>query len=85
MGSSVTHEDGSQTASSWSEPTDSGTLEPPLLRQNVPLATLRSAFLDTNLVSHSGVLCQFGRVLDDVAHVVDLRQSMLENLLLDEV
>ena len=85
MASSITHEDGSQTASSWSEPTDSGTLEPSLLCQNVPLAIPRSAVPDTSLVSHSGVLCLFGGVLDDVAHVVDLRQSMLENLLEDEV
>ena len=81
----ITHGDGPQTASSWSEPTDSGTLELSLLCQNVPLATLGSTFLDTSLVSHSGVLCLLGGVLDDVAHVVDLRQSMLEDLLEDEV
>ena len=66
-------------------PTDSGTLEPSLLCQNVPLATLGSTFLDTSLVSHPEVLCLFGCVWDHAAHVVDLCQSMLEDLLEGEV
>ena len=44
---------------------------------NVPLAIPRPVVPDTSFVSHPGVLCLFGDVLDDVAHVVDLRQSML--------